>query len=138
MLKNPYMKKAFNRGGDDVFDLLDGLKTGKLNIWSIQFTLAHFANHAVTISPLVSYVDNLGLDGSGENCGTSKALRVDDLNPKTEIKFLDVIYEDERLINAFYNASCSRKRPLWQKAVNKISRMVSGKNIYELKGKIYC
>lgn len=138
MLQNPFMKKAFNRGGDDVFGLLDGLKTGKLNIWSIQFTLAHFANHAVTISPLVSYVDNLGLDGSGENCGTSEALRVENLNQKTDLNFLDVIYEDERLINAFYNAACIKRRPLWQKIINKLSRPLIGKNIYELKGKIYC
>jgi hypothetical protein len=137
LLADAQMKKAFNRGGDDVFPMLEGQQSGKLNIWSIQFTLAHFENHAVSIVPTLSYVDNIGLDGTGENCNTSLALKNSTLCNKTEIKFLDVLYKDTRLINAFYSANCNKKRPVWQKIINRISRIFGQKNVFVIKKKVY-
>jgi len=138
MLKSKQLQEAFNRGGDDVFEMLQMQQSGKLNIWSIQFTMAHFVNHAVSIVPTVSFVDNEGLDGSGENCGTNLSLRNNSLNTNENIRFLDILYEDKRIVNAFYNANCRTKRPLWQKTVNKVSRIMGGKNIFVIKKKIYC
>jgi hypothetical protein len=137
MLKNYQMTKAFNRGGDDVFSMLQSQQNGKLNIWSIQFTLAHFENHAVSIVPTVSYVDNIGLDGSGENCKPNSTLVNSSLSEKENVKFLNVLYEDERLINAFYSANCNKKRPIWQKIINRCSRIFGRENIFVIKKKIY-
>lgn len=136
--KTEALKQALNRGGDDVFELLDMYETGKLNIWSIQFTLAHFVNHGVSIIPTISYVDNIGHDGSGENCYVRSGFRHNSLCQKEEIKFLDILYQDKQIINAFYNAYCRKKRPVWQKLVNRISRTFGGKNVFVLKRKIYC
>ena len=132
------MQNAFNRGGDDKFEMLQDQQSGKLNIWSIQFTVAHFMNHAVSIVPTVSYVDNLGLDGSGENCTISNSLRNNTLNVNSDILFLDILYEDRRIINSFYSANCRMKRPLWQKIINRLSRLLGGKNVFVIKKKIYC
>ena len=137
ILKNKQMQDAMNRGGDDVFEMLKMQQNGKLNIWSIQFTMAHFVNHAVSIVPTHSYVDNAGLDGSGENCGTSISLRNNSLNINKEIRFLDILYEDKRIINAFYSANCRVKRPLWQKLINRASRILGRKNLFVIKKKIY-
>ncbi len=134
---NPQMKEAFNRGGDDVFKLLDMQHKGELNIWSIQFTVAHFVNHAVSIVPTQSYVDNIGHDGSGENCHIGDGLQNGVLSEKENIKFLDIIYEDKRLINAFYSSYYNKKRPLWQKMINRLSRIMGGKNVFVIKKKIY-
>jgi len=138
MLKSKQMQDAFNRGGDDVFEMLQMQQNGKLNIWSIQFTLAHFVNHAVSIIPTHSYVDNVGLDGSGENCGISHALRNNSLCVNENIRFQDVLYEDKRIINAFYSANCRKRRPLWQKIINRMSRIIGRKNVFVLKKRIYC
>lgn len=138
MTNNKEMQNAFNRGGDDMFEMLQDQQSGKLNIWSIQFTLAHFMNHAVSIVPTVSYVDNLGLDGSGENCTISNSLRNNTLNVNSDILFLDILYEDRRIINSFYSANCRVKRPLWQKIINRLSRLLGGKNVFVIKKKIYC
>lgn len=134
---NKSMKEALNRGGDDVFKLLQMQKNGKLNIWSIQFTLTHFVNHAITISPTLSYVDNIGVDGTGENCGTDGSYRNSQLNQNRNIRFLDILYEDSRLLNAFYNAYCQVKRPIWQKIINRISRSLGRENVFQIKKKIY-
>ncbi|MGB4415538.1 MAG: glycosyl transferase [Paludibacter sp.] len=137
MLKSKQLQEAFNRGGDDMFEMLQKQQSGKLNIWSIQFTLAHFMNHAVSIVPTVSYVDNVGLDGSGENCGLNPSLKNKTLCTNENIRFLDILYEDKRIINAFYSANCNKKRPLWQKMLNRLSRLLGRKNIFVIKKKIY-
>ena len=72
------------------------------------------------VTPDKAIVDNLGLDGSGENCSISESLRNESLNLNSNPKFLPVIYQDKRFINAFYNNYTSTKRPLWQKLINRI------------------
>lgn len=132
-----YIKEAFNRGGDDVFQLLEAQLLGKLDIWSIQFTLAHFSNHAVSIIPTRSYVDNIGLDGSGINCSPNISLKNNSLCKNKKIRFPSFLYEDRRIINSFYNAYCLKKRPLRHKVINLFSRALNGKNVFELKKPIY-
>jgi len=137
LLQQPAMQEAFNRGGDDVFEMLKMQQEGKLNIWSIQFTLAHFVHHAVSIVPVVSYVNNIGLDGSGENCSINPIYNNQKLNNKEEIRFLDILYEDKNIINAFYSANCHKKRPLWQKGINFLFRKLGKRPPFVIKKKIY-
>jgi hypothetical protein len=137
MLADKNMQQSFNRAGDDVFEMLQQQQSGKLNIWSIQFTVAHFVNHAVSIVPTVSYVDNLGLDGTGENCSINPTYRNNTLCTNEEIKFIDILYEDKRIINAFYSVNCNVKRPLWQKMINRICRTLGRGNVFVIKKKIY-
>lgn len=134
----PAIKEALNRMGDDEFDMLRMRQEGILNIWSIQFTMAHFVNHAVAIYPVISYVHNIGNDGSGENCCATEALDNKVLCTNMNPKFVDILYEDSRLINAFYNLNCRMRRPLWQKFVNFIVRKLGKKSLFVIKKKIYC
>lgn len=134
---NVHIKQALNRMGDDEFELLEGQQTGKLNIWSIQFTVAHFVHHAVAIYPIHSYVNNIGNDGSGQNCGVTSTLTNHSLSLNTSPTFVDVLYEDKRIINAFYNVFCRKKRPMWQKIINRLFRILGKKSPFVLKGKIY-
>lgn len=133
----PVLKEALNRMGDDEFEMLQMQQEGKLNIWSIQFTMAHFVNHAVAIYPTVSYVHNIGNDGSGENCGATSALDNTLLSQNEQPRLVDILYEDSRLINAFYNVNCRKRRPLWQKAINFIARKLGMKAPFVVKKKIY-
>lgn len=136
-IKNtPSIKEALNRMGDDEFEMLQMQQDGILNIWSIQFTIAHFINHAVAIIPCQSYVDNIGLDGTGENCGIQSSLQHSQLNQNENPKFVDIIYEDKRIINAFYNVNCRKRLPLWKRAINRLSRKLTGNPAF-FKGKVY-
>lgn len=130
------IREAFNRMGDDEFEMFFSQQEKGLNIWSILFTMAHFENHAVAIIPCESYVNNVGLDGSGENCSTQPALRHDHLCEIESPHFLDIIYEDKRIINAFYNVNCRQRLPKWKRVINRICRMFSGKPEF-LKGEVY-
>ena len=131
------MRDALNRMGDDEFEMLWQRMESGLTIWSIQFTIAHFVNHAVAIYPVQSYVHNIGNDGSGENCGVSHALDNVVLSTNTTPKFVDILYEDSRIINAFYNVNCRTPRPLWQKVINTIARKFGKQPPFVIKKKIY-
>ena len=134
---SPMLQEALNRMGDDEYEMLQMQQEGVLNIWSIQFTIAHFVNHAVAIYPAVSYVHNIGNDGSGENCGATYALDNNVLCTLEEPRMVDILCEDKRLINAFYNVNCRKKRPIWQKAINFIARKLGKKVPFVVKKKVY-
>lgn len=136
MKQSSAMREAFNRMGDDEFEMFWMQQERGLNIWSILFTMAHFEHHAVAIIPCKSYVDNIGLDGSGENCGNQESLQQRQLNMNEEPRFLNVIYEDKRIINAFYNVNCRQRLPLWKRVVNKINKVLKGRIVYH-KGTVY-
>lgn len=138
-LKQPNQVEALNRAGDDMTDLMIMQRDGKIDSWAIRFGFAHFVHHAVAILPCISYVDNIGFDGTGTHSGTVIDLYHNNLSQcKRDIRFLDILYEDARIINAFYNVYYKKKRPLWQKVINRISRMMGGKNVFVIKKKIYC
>ncbi len=138
-IKNKSMCEAYSRGGDDLIRMLIEQVEGKSDAWDIQFTYNHFKNHTVSIIPRYSYIDNIGGDGSGTHHFDNNDVLRFDLNKSIKNpKLLDVLYEDKRIINAFYNAFTYKKRPLWQKMVNRISRVIGGKNIFVIKKKIYC
>lgn len=128
---------AFNRMGDDEFPMLEGRMSGKLNIWSIQFTVAHFVHHAVAMCPIKSYVNNVGLDGSGENCGVQTRLYHKSLCSNRKPKLTNIAYEDSRIINAFYNVNCRRKCPLWMRIWNKLAKVTKRYDKILLKGRVY-
>lgn len=138
-LMHPFQVKALNRGGDDMTKLLLMQRDGKIDSWAMRFGFAHFIHHAVAILPCISYVDNIGFDGTGTHSGIVKDTYRNNLSlAKKNIRFLDIIYEDERIINAFYNAFCSKKRPFWQKGINFLCRKLGKNPIYVIKKKVYC
>jgi hypothetical protein len=57
--------QEFNRGGNDLFDLLTMQMEGKIDSWSIRFDYALFENRSFCLHPKLSLVENIGFDGSG-------------------------------------------------------------------------
>jgi hypothetical protein len=57
--------REFNRGGNDLFDLLTMQMEGKIDSWSIRFDYGHFENKSFCLHPKQSLVENIGFDGSG-------------------------------------------------------------------------
>lgn len=137
-LSENYLIEAFNRGGDDLYSMLNDHLKGRVNSWAIRFGYAHFYNHSVCMCPINSYVDNSGLDGTGEHCGNLSDKYQNDLTlSKKEPRLLEIVYEDKRIINSFYNAFTYAKRPLWQKAINFIARKFGIKPPFVIKKKVY-
>ena len=66
--KDRDMIDRFNRGGDDMYQILKLQKAGKLSSWGIRWDYAHFKNDAYCFRPVSAIVANTGNDGSGVHC----------------------------------------------------------------------
>lgn len=136
--KNPDMLRALCRLGDDFPPMMQMQEDGKIDSWAVRFGFAHFKHHAVAILPCRSYVTNIGFDGTGTHSGTVANVYENDLSQSvTNPRMLDMVYEDDRIINAFYNAFTYQRRPLWQKAINYIARKLGKKAPFVIKKKVY-
>lgn len=137
-LNDKTLMENYSRGGDDLIPMLIDQLNGKSDAWDVQFTYNHFKHHAVSIIPRFSYVNNIGGDGSGiHHLDSNVDLHFDLSKSIDNPKLLDTIYEDKRIINAFYNAFTNKKRPIWQKIINRLSRIIFGRNIFIIKKKVY-
>ena len=129
---------AFNRGGDDMTEMLCMQRDAKIDSWAIRFSFAHFKEHSVAILPCVPYVDNIGFDGTGIHSGNNEHDYRNNVSLAPENpRMPDVIYEDARIINAFANCYSRAKRPSWQKAINYIYRKLGKNPPFTIKKKIY-
>lgn len=137
-LKHPEQIKAFNRGGDDMTEMICLQRDHKIDSWAIRYAFQHFYHHAVAILPCIPYVDNIGFDGTGIHSGTDETdfrnnLAAAPKNPRMQ----DVVYEDSRIINAFANYYSKAKRPLWQRVINTIYRTIGLKAPFVVKKNVY-
>lgn len=125
LLNNPNQIDALNRLGKDMLYMLQLQRDHKIDSWAVQYGYAHFANHAVAIMPCASYVDNIGFDGTGIHSGKDGKDHRNNVSLAPENpRWLDVLYEDKRIINAFYAYCNIYKLPFWKKVIRKIYRMV--------------
>ena len=136
--QNPDMLRALCRLGDDFPPMMQMQEDGKIDSWAVRFSFAHFKYHAVAILPCKSYVTNIGFDGTGTHSGTVAATYENDLSQAVaDAKMLDMVYEDDRIINAFYSSYCLKTRPLWQKVINHIARKLNKRPPFIIKKKVY-
>lgn len=137
-LKHPQQIKSFHHGGDDLTEMLCLQHDHRIDSWAIRYAFQHFYHHAVAILPCVPYVDNIGFDGSGIHSGTDETdfrnnVALAPENPRMP----DVLYEDERIINAFNTYFSRTKRPLWQRVINTIYRTIGLKAPFVVKKNVY-
>ena len=137
-IKDNNIKKAFDRGGDDLSMALKQQYSNEIDSWAIRFAFSHFINHAIAIFPRISLVDNIGLDGSGIHCSKGNSSLKNELNKAVEIsKWLDCLYLDKRIINAMKSAYATKRMILFKRIVNKIFIILIKKNIYLYKSTVY-
>jgi len=133
----PAMIEAFRRIEYGDFDaLMHQRATGK-NVWSIRFAFAHFVNHAVSICPIVSYINHIGWDDEATNATGSSQWNFERLADNANLRFLDVLYEDSRIINSWYSFSMPQRRSLWGRFKNWYGRRFLNRDEYALKGRVF-
>lgn len=128
--------EAFNRGGEDLTAMLLDMHNKKIDAWDVQFAFEQFRNHAISIVPCHSLTDNIGLDGSGMHCTSESGLRNDINLQLDKINFLDTLYQDKQIINGIYSIYYKKKRSIFKKILNRVSRNLLGHNLFYIKGKV--
>ncbi len=63
------MRKQFDLDGNyKYFNMLKSQQNGKTNSWAIRWYLSVFLNKGLALYPKQTMVQNVGFDGTGENC----------------------------------------------------------------------
>ena len=136
-----YYLKTFNRemiydfnlnNSYKYFDQIKLNKKGKLDTWAIFWYASIYLNKGLSLHPKESYVQNIGHDGEGENCEESTYYEVELSNrmPKNFTRNFVENKEARASFEAFFN---SIRGPLHRRIINKISRMIFGRNLLKLK-----
>lgn len=100
-----------------------------INTWAIYWYASIFKNDGLCINPTVSFVENIGLDGSGENCKDPFRTDNSELNNKPQIEFESVFEESEWAIAEVKMYFREVEKSAGVKAINKISRLIIGRNV---------
>jgi len=58
-------QELFNRGGEDLSDMLASQMAGRIDSWAIRWAYTHFKQHGLALLSLRSRVFHIGADGSG-------------------------------------------------------------------------
>jgi len=120
-------QELFNRGGDDLTDMLKSQMEGKIDSWAIRFSYAHFTQGMYCICPRYSYVNNIGHDGTGTHCGETHIFENDLSRAKRTCDFIEDIQLNEDIMREF--KMFYRKKPLLILGINKMSRVLLKRNI---------
>lgn len=102
-ITNLTMQRMFNYGGEDLTSMLKSQMDGKINSWSIRWCYSMFKNGGYCIYPVESFIDNIGIDGTGVHCGKdeTKRFKNNTLNTKVKINFVQDIEIDEEIMQQF-------------------------------------
>jgi hypothetical protein len=119
--KDPgYLIDTFSRSDISRFDLdnsgifwsqvLDNAR-GKLDTWAIFWYATIFMQNGLCLTPIKTYVQNIGHDGSGENCVISDLEDAPELNNNIP-SFIDDITESELAVSRIKDYYRNRKGPV--------------------------
>lgn len=122
-IENPKQQKLFNQGGDDLTDMLKAQMEGKIDSWAIRFSYAHFKQQMYSVCPRYSYVNNIGLDGTGTHCGVTDVLKNDVSKAKKTCNFVKDIKLHENVMEEF--KKYYSKEPFSVKEINKLLSILS-------------
>ena len=77
LMQDKTWQKKFNRGGDDLTQMLKAQMEGKINSWAIRWVFSQSNLDMYTVYPKKSYVLNDGCDGSGTHVGATDEYQTD-------------------------------------------------------------
>ncbi|HOO91702.1 MAG TPA: hypothetical protein PLA74_12835 [Syntrophales bacterium] len=92
-------QKSFNRGGDDLSDMLIDQKEGRIDSWAIRWTYTHFVHNALALWPVHSFVNNIGHDNSGTHSKKTDRYKNDLTTTRENSSFPPVPFVNEKLLN---------------------------------------
>jgi len=116
-------RRSFREGGVDLPGMLDEQMHGQIDSWAIRWTHAHFANHAVCLVPVHSFVNNMGTDGSGVHMSASLRYYHPTLTGSETVRFPRLVYVDPEIARRFKKVE---KRSLAYRAARRIARQLRG------------
>jgi len=112
-------QQAFNRGGEDMSEMLTEAVEGKIDSWAIRWSYTHFLHNALSVYPVHSYIDNIGHDGTGINSYSTNKYDNDLSKAVPKMSFLEEPKVEEHMAENFRQVY---KRSLFKKFKRKIRK----------------
>lgn len=126
---SPQLRNAFNAGGNDLSTMLDEQMQGKIDAWDIRADYTRFKKNMLGINPVRFYALNIGM-GSGTHTTESTTYWDSDISLAVEHPcFINDVTVDIRIHKIYHACYSPKKHSLPVRAINKLSRMLSGKNL---------
>ncbi len=126
---SPQLRNAFNDGGNDLSTMLDEQMQGKIDAWDIRADYTRFKKNMLGINPVRSYALNIGM-GSGTHTTESTTYWDSDISLAVEHPcFINDVTVDIRIHKIYHACYSPKKHSLPVRTINKLSRMLSGKNL---------
>lgn len=117
---------------------LDGAYNGWLQVtlnkyryidtWAIYWYATIFKKNGLCVNPIKSFVKNIGLDGSGQNCKDPSYRDNVILNNKRDIQFTSDIYEDSDIVEQIKPYLKTVEKSIVVKIFNKFTRAIFKRN----------
>lgn len=124
-------KKIFDLDGSGIFwRQVKSNMRGHTNTWAIFWYATIFNNNGLCLNPSISYVKNIGYDGTGVHSSAQDNYFIDQLNNKSIINFPSQTNESKEAVFLIKNFFKSQKKSFPLRVFNKISRSFLGKNIF--------
>jgi len=99
---------------------------GRMNTWAIFWYATIFKQDGLCLNPHVSYVQNIGFDGSGEHCNIDEIRnKARKLNQALAIEYPDVLAEDPKAFEALQEFYRLKKQG--PRRIEKITKKVLGR-----------
>lgn len=89
----------FNKGGNDLSQMLDFQMQGRCDSWAIRWCYQQFKEGMYTIYPKCSLIKNIGLDGSGTHLGNTN--KYDSETSSKRVIFKKDIMLDKKIARRF-------------------------------------
>jgi hypothetical protein len=114
--------KFFNIDGvEDFFGQVVANHEKKINTWAIFWYTTIFQKNGLCLNPSQTFVENIGLDGTGVHCGEEYDVFKSVLCQKQNIRFNINIKENRVALEKIQDFYRSKKKNLITRIINKIS-----------------
>jgi hypothetical protein len=109
---------------EDIWGQVLANKTGKINTWAVFWYATIFCNNGLCLNPTISFVKNIGFDGTGIHCGNSPVFSNTILSEK-EITFGVIpIKENEVAVKRIIQFYRKQKRNIIIRIIDKMIRFL--------------
>lgn len=99
---------------------------GKIKTWAIFNYLISYKHNALTLCPSLSYIKQIGFDGSGVHCNEGgEVFNATHINTKFPVTYPNEIIESPIALHRIKTFERSLKKPLHIRAYNKLHRISS-------------
>jgi len=109
-------------GFNDAWSQVKSNSEGKINTWAIYWYATIIKNNGLCLNPVKTFVDNIGLDGSGVHCGSIEIYKCILLDEYSN-NFITEIKENIIVLRKIQDFHVKQKKFFLKRIINKIKRI---------------